>query len=361
MSSFGQVVLVCAALSASRNFQDYVDLVRDMTSFERPELEGCRAVICSTSALWGRENPDISGIGVATGYAAETGLSFLFAILTYYYHLQQRQRRRRRRQQPQATNQAEERWWRAVHRNFESFFECAIYFSIAIQLASIVVLAKRDFGVAPDGFGASETHIYARRVCPLRPALLIPAVMLPRYHHSNQNIDGPGNRATLHKFLFSLVILLFFNPFLSQGIHIWAPTRIGQEGGIIDDKEWDSLNTICMGQTQQLSDRQKWALGILQMIASLLIYVYAFWVFAGNTGNMPGRLLGLKRKAQHQQWPLWLEPTTSGRGWVRRRIMTAAEVFLLTLPFVLGIALLCFVFELRRIQQELTVDLGQQY
>ncbi len=55
----------CSALALPKNFRDYIDLIRDQTSFEKARLMQCRSQICSAPALWGTDNPDISGRGVS--------------------------------------------------------------------------------------------------------------------------------------------------------------------------------------------------------------------------------------------------------------------------------------------------------
>jgi len=54
----------CSALSQAKDFREAIDLLRKETDFEQARLAECRAQICSASALWGRDNPDISGLGV---------------------------------------------------------------------------------------------------------------------------------------------------------------------------------------------------------------------------------------------------------------------------------------------------------
>jgi hypothetical protein len=53
----------CSALAQQTGgFQDYIDRVRNHTSFNTTLVEFCDSEICG--ALWGIGNPDVSGIGV---------------------------------------------------------------------------------------------------------------------------------------------------------------------------------------------------------------------------------------------------------------------------------------------------------
>lgn len=67
----------CASLESLTDFDDYVRRVRRETRFEVDLLAKCRVTICS--AIWGDDNPDISGIGVL--FTADTS-ACLFTWLT---------------------------------------------------------------------------------------------------------------------------------------------------------------------------------------------------------------------------------------------------------------------------------------
>jgi hypothetical protein len=271
-------------------------------------------------------------------------LAFLFAVLAYRYH----------HLAPNTTRTAK-RWWKAVDRSFAAFFECAIYFSLAIQLASVVFLAKRDFGVAPEGFGANETQIslMVSVVCML--PLLCPVALLSTDRKNDGARKDP--RRNLHFFLFSLTTLLFFYPFLSQMIHTWAPTRVGKgndEGrDTIDDDEWENLNTACLGDVRQLSNSERWALAVIVMVSSVVIYLFTIWIMFGrllnwgdsHTNGEKGRLC-------------WRSMTGRVQGALQSGVVQGV---VLTVPTALAVALLYFLFELRSIQEELTVSLGGEY
>ena len=276
----------------------------------------------------------------------EVSLAFLFALLACTFH----------RAAPDPTQTAT-RWWKAVDRSFAAFFECAIYFSLAIQLASVVFLAKRDFGMAPEGFGANETQISLITSVLCMLPLLYPIGLLPMDHGD----DDANKRRNLHLFLFNLATLLFFYPFLSQGIHTWAPTRIGKgndEGqDTIDEREWDNLNDACWGGVRQLSESGRWALAVIMMISSLLVYLFTFWVlfrrvFPGGERDQVSYMHGAKGR---------LFPRGSA-GRIHRALHSGVvRGIVLVFPTALAVALLCFLFELRSIQEELTRSLRREY
>ena len=244
-----------------------------------------------------------------------------------------------------------------MDRSFAAFFECAIYFSLAIQLASVVFLAKRDFGVAPEGFGANETQISLTTSVLCMLPLLYPIGLLP----ISREDDDASKRRKLHLFLFNVATLLFFYPFLSQGIHTWAPTRIGKgndEGrDTIDEREWENLNNACLGDVRQLSESGRWTLAVIMMISSLVVYLFTFWVlfqrlFQGGKREHVSYIHGGKGRLFSRG------PT----GRIQRALHSGVvRGIVLVFPTALAVSLLYFLFELRSIQEELTISLGGVY
>ncbi len=279
---------------------------------------------------------------MAVGYVLEITLAFLFALLAYGFH----------RLAPDPTRSPTRRFWKVIiDRCFAAFFECAIYFSLAVQLASIVFLAKRDFGVAPEGFGANEMQISLTACVVCMLPLLYPIALLPM----DGKDDDAGKRRNLHFFLLSLAALLFCYPFLSQGIHTWAPTRIGKgndEGqDTIDDDEWVNLATVCLGDVRQLSDSEKWALAVLLMVSSLIVYLFIFWEMFGRTSI-------LRAQEREKGGFFWRGITGRMQGALRSGLVQAV---LLISPTALAASLLYFIFELRSIQEEFTLSIGGKY
>jgi hypothetical protein len=133
----------CNALSSRTDFPGYMALLRNFTDGEFSLVETCKAEVCG--ALWGSGNPDISGVGMAVGYLLESSLC---AVLICG-HLWLRRR--------SGTKQG------GVNLILQSaagtFFDNAIFFAFAIQIASIVTLARANFGISADGMGAITMKI----------------------------------------------------------------------------------------------------------------------------------------------------------------------------------------------------------
>ncbi|KAL2875112.1 hypothetical protein SGCOL_009684 [Colletotrichum sp. CLE4] len=216
----------CASLEDLNDFNLYIEQLKSTTSFNITELDRCKEEICG--AIWGDANPDISGIGVSIGYAVELALGFVLASLILII---------RQRHGPRA-----EFFQLVLKAGFDAFFEFAIYFAVAIELAAIVMLVNKDFGISTAGFGANEAQIaLAVSVVCILP-LLYPIALLPLdlFHPESERQAQQNSRKLQQRqrrrrdfslMLFALVCVLFFYPFLSQCIHNWAPLRVGEGNG----------------------------------------------------------------------------------------------------------------------------------
>ncbi|KAB5581179.1 hypothetical protein GE09DRAFT_1051594 [Coniochaeta sp. 2T2.1] len=139
------MAVTCSDFKNLGDFSDYISQIRRETHFKTTLLEQCQAEICTT--LYGIGNPDVSGVGMCAGYVVEVGLGFLFGYAYFIFS------RDTGNHEPAAS------WKRAVERGLIAFFDSAVYFAIAVQLASTVVLVKKDYGLSTDGFGAIQAQI----------------------------------------------------------------------------------------------------------------------------------------------------------------------------------------------------------
>ncbi|KAF4871078.1 hypothetical protein CGCSCA1_v009689 [Colletotrichum siamense] len=343
----------CSELQILKEFDKYIIAVEKETNFTDEFLSSCRKDICG--AIWGDTNPDISGIGVSIGYAVELALGFSLAIIVLL--IRQRQGRR----------------WEffqiVTKKGLEAFFEFAVYFAIAVELATTVMLVNKDFGINTAGFGANEAQnalaIAIICVIPLvYPIALLPTRMFHPESARQKAIERKSEQEDKkHKFrllLFCLVVVLFFYPFLSQCIHNWGPLRVGERAGkngstLIKLDDWARIQQMCFGHVGRLTDAEYWLLAVCEIIASLLILLFTLWHAMG---------VGLQRWKDEEKFQgkegkgtVMLSRTRNvlQRGWHGHRIM------LLFLPVVLGGVLLWCIFRLRNIQEAAAFRLEIDY
>jgi hypothetical protein len=96
------------------------------------------------SAL-GSGNPDINGIGMAIGYLLE---SLIYAVLMGSFLWLER-----RTESPSGLARL------LLSSAAKTFYDNAVFFAFAIQAASIVTLARADFGINADGMGGFTIEI----------------------------------------------------------------------------------------------------------------------------------------------------------------------------------------------------------
>jgi hypothetical protein len=180
-----------------------------------------------------------------------------------------------------------------------AFFDSAVYFAIAIELASIVVLAQKDLGLNTDGFGAIQAQISfaVSTVCIL--PLLYPVTLLGwdkvahRYGHRRLGQREYNSSGRTRGFLLYLCLVLFFYPFLSQCIHNWAPSLVGEgnaPGGTtwITHDEQAKLTDLCFGQIVPLSQTESSVIAAFELIASLVIFICALVGLLNQLGRLRG-------------------------------------------------------------------------
>ncbi|KAF5512499.1 hypothetical protein CGCA056_v012308 [Colletotrichum aenigma] len=346
----------CKSLESLKGFDDYLRQVRNVTQFKQDLLANCSTEICG--AIWGESNPDISGIGVSIGYTVEAALGLFFAAAVLSI---------RQRQGPH---------WEfaqlACAAGFEAFFGSAIYFAISLEVAAIYMLVNKDFVISTAGLGATEAQIiWAVSVVCILPLLYPMALLSTRLYHpesERQKLPEPSESisvtsADVRLTLFSLLTVLFFYPFLSQCIHNWGPSRVGEGKGadgetLATDEEWNQLEILCLDYGKRLSDTERKFLAVFELVSSVFIILFALWLAvevgarrmaaqdrAFGEERCLTRLLLKLRRLVSQSW--------KSHGVIR-------AVLLLT-PSVLVLPLLWGIFRLREIQSASLERAGRTY
>jgi hypothetical protein len=152
----------CATLSSRTNFPDYIEQIRNVTNGNLSLVDPCRKQVCG--ALWGSGNPDISGIGMAIGYVSEITLAVI--LVSIFLFLNGRDNSRAN------PNYA---FARLLLANVTgTFYDNAVFFTFAVQIASVTILAKANSGIRTEGMGAITMKItWAISNLTLLPLLLM--------------------------------------------------------------------------------------------------------------------------------------------------------------------------------------------
>lgn len=246
-----------------------------------------------------------------------------------------------------------------ILRGCSVFFDCAIYFAASIQIACVVVLARKDFGISANGQGGLTVQItWAVALVSLLP-LLYPLVMLGIFvaDASEKELEEAETSRSRHEFRFYLFCtcwVLFLYTFVSRMIGDFAPSQVGQGAGpggttIVNTTDWNTLNVLCFTGVQQLTDNETMAIegfGIAgSIILSLFIICPLLWTMLQSLDLSFVKLIerefsALRKKRAMQS----LGP----------RAMLVL-VPLLTIPEIWG------VFRIRNVQEALTNTTGIEY
>ncbi|CZR57808.1 uncharacterized protein PAC_07697 [Phialocephala subalpina] len=282
----------CSLLVSRTDFASYVQDLNSTTAFNATLLEACKSDICN--AIWGDGNADISGIGMVVGYFCASILGFLFALSLAFHEPLRRK--------------SSTKHGKLLKDGYENFFECAIFFAASIQIACIIVLVRKDFGISANGLGGFTVQItWAVALLCMLP-LLYPMVVLTY-------IDSEKNNYRL--FLFCGCWLLFFYTFISQMIGNFGPTQIGTGAGgggvtIITTDEWDTLTTLCLTGVKPLSNAEQRVLSGFGAAGSLLVTLYGLALILWFIGErlLPDHAETMKKRTtsfiSKEQWRIYI-------------------------------------------------------
>jgi len=169
----------CLALSTRTDFTAYIDLLRNATGGDFSLVKDCKTNVCG--ALWGSGNPDISGIGMAIGYILESFICACLVATSMWFG-------RSAKGHPAIGRLL-------VANATRTFFDNAVFFTFAIQTASIVTLSGVDFGVNAVGMGGFTVEI-AWLVSSLTLLPLLPMVLRPEMFLEDSTTDLARRRSS---------------------------------------------------------------------------------------------------------------------------------------------------------------------
>ena len=239
------------------------------------------------------------------------------------------------------------------------FYDCAIYFAASIQIACVVVLVRKDYGISADGLGGLTVQItWAVALLSLLP-LLYPLVMLGIFvsEESEKELEEAETSRSRHEFrfyLFSICWVLFLYTFVSRMIGDFAPSQVGQGAGpggstIITTEDWATLDVLCFTGVQQLTDNETMVMEAFgtagSIILSLFILCPFLWTILQSLDPSFVKLVERKFSVVRKNWAI--------QSLGSRAILVLIP--LLTVPEIWG------VFRIRNIQEALTDTMGVEY
>jgi len=154
----------CSQLGTRTDFKNYINLLSNVTGGNFSLVSGCKSEVCT--ALWGSGNPDISGVGMTIGYILEVAigvaLTLIFLVLCIWPTPENSRRWKVILSKMLYTWPTPEnlRCWKVIlSKTFKAYHDSAIFLTFSVQVASVVMLVKANFGISADGMGANTMEI----------------------------------------------------------------------------------------------------------------------------------------------------------------------------------------------------------
>ncbi|KAK6541428.1 hypothetical protein TWF694_007239 [Orbilia ellipsospora] len=259
----GSRLVSCSKLSDRTSFEDYILKLRNFTSDGKSfdQLDACKPEVCT--ALWGTVNADIAGPGVNSSYIIGNALGYLSLVgLIVYWEVS------RYRGRSSLNKKVEEQ----VVKCIDALHVCVLWFCISIQIASIALLVKVDFGLDATGMEFSTMEItWSVSILALLP--LIYLTFLPTdisYRSSSlpnndfqkpDSVHDPEKETPPSRFVLfrintiALCWILSIYPFLSRMLETFGPSKIGDGGNsVITTAEWEKIQDLCLSGVSGISD-----------------------------------------------------------------------------------------------------------
>lgn len=226
------------------------------------------------------------------------------------------------------------------------FYDSAIFLCFSIQIASIVMLARLDFGVSASGMGDSTAKItWAVSLLTLLPLLYLAYLpqLLQGTGKSEKVSDKQTAKQELRFGLFSLCWLLSMYPFYSKMVGYFGPSLIGNgQHQVISDEDWNVIQAMCTANVENISSHELVAMQFFGVAGSLFVCICALL-----------KIVWLALQRQHEDLKLV--------EWVRTHRVTVGPkisiTFLILLP-IFAISQIWTIFRLRRFQRDISINTG---
>ncbi|KAL8831649.1 MAG: hypothetical protein Q9170_005203 [Blastenia crenularia] len=264
-------VISCSSLASRADCTSYIAALKKTTGNNLSLISNCKTEICD--ALWGSGNPDISGIGMILGYILSNVLGLFFALTLF---LLPRISHVTERKSPNKASMDRLRY--VLTQGCSSLYDSAIFLSFSIQIASIVMLARLDFGVSANGMGDSTAKItWAVSLLTLLPLLYI--AYLPQLLQSqdlSKQSSKQNAKESLRFGLFAVCWLLSMYPFYSKMVGYFGPSLIGNgPNQVISNDEWNVIAGMCTAGVKDISDEELIAMQFFGVSGSLFVCICA--------------------------------------------------------------------------------------
>lgn len=222
------------------------------------------------------------------GYVFENALGLILAVSIW--HLRRRAFSRDTINSHRTQVGLQDRWIDVVARGCSSFYDSAIVFAFAIQIASIVVLARLNFGATASGMGDSTARITwsisLLTLIPLMYVVCMPRLLRGQQDSANGLERKQEPREKLRFLLFTVCCLLFQYPLFSRMISMYGPSLIGTgPHQVVSTSDWNTIETTCIpNDVRSITNAESMAMSVFgvggSLFISLFIVIKLVWLAA---------------------------------------------------------------------------------
>lgn len=224
-----------------------------------------------------------------------------------------------------------------------AFYDSAVFLSVSIQIASIVMLSRLDFGVSASGMGDSTAKItWAVSLLTLLPLLYFAYMpKLLQRPNLDKQIAKQNAKQNLRFGLFSLCWLLSMYPFYSKMVGYFGPSLIGNgPHKVISDDDWNLIEAVCTANVKDISSQELVAMQFFGLAGSLFVCICALL-----------KIIWLGMQRQHDDSRL-VHRIRKYRVGVGPKI----SILFLTLLPIFAISQIWTILRLRRFQADIAKD-----
>ena len=230
----------------------------------------------------------------------------------------------------------------AVHRAFLVYADAAILLTFSVQLASIIILIKKDFGISAKDLGGLTVEVtWAAALLTMLPMLLVCS-------------DGADlDRKELRLSIICISWIMFLYTFASRTISAFGPSQVGvakpgTQPPVISPVEASHIEQLCWTDGTNLSKQETVAFDVFAIGGSLSLSIVV-------VGTLVWTLLTRRRPDVVKRWK---DTRIVSLNTLNVLSPKTARLLLVCNVLLWGVPQLWAILRFRAMQQALAVSIG---
>ena len=230
----------------------------------------------------------------------------------------------------------------AVHRAFGVYADAAALLTFSVQLASVVILIKKDFGISAQDFGGLTVEVtWAAALLTMLPMLLVCSC--------GAKLDRPEVRLSI----ICISWVLFLYTFMSRMISDFGPSQIGvskpgAQPAVMSPGEAANIERLCWTDGSGLSKQETNAFDVFTIGGSLFL----------STVVVSTLIWVLLTRRQPDMVKQWKHSGVLKVNIFNLMSLEFARLLMVCNVFLWGVPQLWAILRFRAMQQALAVSIG---